>query len=81
MQAMEPDRNSGEVSFFEKQFREWIIKRHNRAFCLSLIITLIMLFFIMSFRFTLGGLIATIGVYLTSQMINSALLEWSIASS
>jgi multiple antibiotic resistance protein len=56
MQAMNPEIKSGGISSFEKQLKEWIIKRHNKVFRLALIITLIMLFFLMSFRFTVGGL-------------------------
>jgi len=40
----------------EKQFSDWIIRRHSRVFRLALLIAIILLVFLASFRFTIGGL-------------------------
>jgi multiple antibiotic resistance protein len=44
------------VSSFEKQLSEWIIRRHGRVFRLALLLAVILLVFLTSFRFTVGGL-------------------------
>ncbi|MEM3609216.1 MAG: MarC family protein [Candidatus Bathyarchaeia archaeon] len=41
---------------FEKQLSEWIIRRHGRVFRLALLLAVILLVFLTSFRFTVGGL-------------------------
>jgi multiple antibiotic resistance protein len=46
----------GIVSSFERQFSEWIIRRHGKVFRLALLLTIILLVFLTSFRFTVGGL-------------------------
>ncbi|MGB9714253.1 MAG: MarC family protein [Candidatus Bathyarchaeales archaeon] len=44
------------VSSFEKQLSEWIIRRHGSVFRLALLLAVILLVFLTSFRFTVGGL-------------------------
>ncbi|MDW8023117.1 MAG: MarC family protein [Nitrososphaerota archaeon] len=44
------------VSSFERQLREWIVRRHGKVFRLTLLLVIILLVFLTSFRFTVGGL-------------------------
>ncbi|MEM1536665.1 MAG: MarC family protein [Candidatus Bathyarchaeia archaeon] len=46
----------GLVSSFEKQLSEWIVRRHSKVFRLALLLIIILLIFLSSFRFTVGGL-------------------------
>ncbi|MEM2666908.1 MAG: MarC family protein [Candidatus Bathyarchaeia archaeon] len=46
----------GLVSSFERQLSEWIARRHSKVFRLALLLIVILLVFLTSFRFTVGGL-------------------------
>jgi len=46
----------GLVSTLEKQLSEWIARRHSRVFRLALLLVIVLLVFLTSFRFTVGGL-------------------------
>ncbi len=46
----------GLVSSIEKQLSEWVIRRHGKVFRLALLLIIILLVFLSSFRFTVGGL-------------------------
>ncbi|MEM3579133.1 MAG: MarC family protein [Candidatus Bathyarchaeia archaeon] len=46
----------GVISSFEKQLSDWIVRRHGKVFRLVLLLTIILLVFLTSFRFTVGGL-------------------------
>ncbi|MCS7123912.1 MAG: MarC family protein [Candidatus Bathyarchaeota archaeon] len=48
--------HEGLVSSFEKQLSDWIVRRHGKVFRLALLLTIILLVFLTSFRFTVGGL-------------------------
>jgi multiple antibiotic resistance protein len=48
--------HEGIVSSFERQLSEWIIRRHGKVFRLALLLAIILLVFLTSFRFTVGGL-------------------------
>lgn len=44
------------VSSFERQLSEWIARRHGKVFRLALLLAIIMLVFLTSLKFTVGGL-------------------------
>jgi multiple antibiotic resistance protein len=46
----------GLVSSLEIQLSEWIARRHSRVFRLALLLVIVLLVFLTSFRFTVGGL-------------------------
>jgi len=49
-------KRESSFSSFEKQLSEWILRRHNKVFRLALLLTIVLLVFLSSFRFTVGGL-------------------------
>ncbi len=44
------------VSSFERQLSEWIARRHGKVFRLALLLAIILLVFLTSFKFTVGGI-------------------------
>jgi|YelNatPaOPRAMG01_1025707.scaffolds.fasta_scaffold10023_2 multiple antibiotic resistance protein len=58
LSEMGSDREEREsiVSSLEKQLSEWVLRRHGKVFRLALILAIILLVFLTSLRFTIGGL-------------------------
>ncbi|MBS7646561.1 MAG: MarC family protein [Candidatus Bathyarchaeia archaeon] len=48
--------HEGLVSSFERQLSEWIARKHGKVFRLALMLILVLLVFLTSFRLTVGGL-------------------------
>jgi len=53
---MSEKEREGLVSSLEKQLSEWIVRRHSKVFRLALLLVIVLLVFLASFRFTVGGL-------------------------
>jgi len=52
----EDKKRESTVSVFEKQLSEWILRRHGKVFRWAIVLALVMLVFLTSFRLTVGGL-------------------------
>jgi multiple antibiotic resistance protein len=48
--------HEGIVSSFERQLSEWVARRHSRVFRIALLLAIILLVFLTSFKYTVGGL-------------------------
>lgn len=51
----EDKKRESNISAFEKQLSEWILRRHSRVFRWAIILAIVMLIFLTSFRLTVGG--------------------------
>jgi len=52
----EEKKTEGIMSTFEKQLSEWILRRYSKVFRIALLIAILLLIFLTSFRLTVGGL-------------------------
>lgn len=50
------EKHEGIVSSFERQLSEWVARKHGRVFRIALLLAIILLVFLTSFKFTVGGL-------------------------